>query len=91
MTVLAVCPASFCNLRFHLESRDLGAQPGQLHLLGRDLLGAGRAQFACLIKRKIYKDRAQARSDVFDYIELFYNPRRRHGFANQLSPLERGR
>ena len=40
------------------------------------------------IKRKIYTDRAQARSDVFDYIELFYNPRRRHGFTNQLSPVE---
>jgi len=27
---------------------------------------------------------------VFDYIELFffYNPRRRHGFTNQLSPVE---
>ena len=40
------------------------------------------------IKQKIYTDRAQARSDVFDYIELFYNPRRRHGFTNQLSPVE---
>lgn len=25
---------------------------------------------------------------MFDYIELFYNPLRRHGFTNQLSPVE---
>ncbi|WP_152906775.1 IS3 family transposase, partial [Pseudomonas aeruginosa] len=26
--------------------------------------------------------------NVFDYIEMFYNSKRRHGFNNQLSPLE---
>lgn len=40
------------------------------------------------IRRQIYTTRAQARSDVFDYIEMFYNPKRRHGYANQLSPEE---
>jgi len=25
---------------------------------------------------------------VFDYIEMFYNPRRRHSFSNDLSPVE---
>lgn len=40
------------------------------------------------IKRKIYSTRDEARSDIFDYIELFYNSRRRHGFNNQLSPVE---
>lgn len=28
-----------------------------------------------------------ATSDVFDYIEMFYNPIRRHGFAGDLSPV----
>lgn len=28
--------------------------------------------------RKVYRTRDQARADVFDYIERFYNPRRRH-------------
>ena len=37
------------------------------------------------INRKIYTTRQDARSDVFDYIEMFYNPKRRHGFNNQLS------
>jgi putative transposase len=40
------------------------------------------------IKRKIYSTRQDARADVFDYIEMFYNPKRRHGFNNQLSPVE---
>lgn len=40
------------------------------------------------IKRKIYPTRAMARSDVFDYIEMFYNPVRRHGYADNLSPVE---
>lgn len=40
------------------------------------------------IKRKIYTTREDARSDVFDYIEMFYNPKRRHSFNNQLSPVE---
>lgn len=40
------------------------------------------------IKRKIYPKRDDARSDVVDYIEMFYNCRRRHGFNDQLSPVE---
>jgi len=40
------------------------------------------------IKRKIYKNRDEARHDIFDYIELFYNPKRRHSSNNQLSPVE---
>ncbi|MCU1720059.1 IS3 family transposase [Pseudomonas sp. 5P_5.1_Bac1] len=40
------------------------------------------------IRRKIYTTREDARSDVFDYIEMFYNVKRRHGFNNQLSPVE---
>jgi len=40
------------------------------------------------IKRRIYPNRDAARSDVFDYIEMFYNPVRRHGSAGDLSPVE---
>jgi putative transposase len=39
------------------------------------------------IKRRIYSTREEARQDVFDYIELFYNPKRRHGYSNRLSPV----
>jgi len=40
------------------------------------------------IKRKIYKTRLDARQDIFDYIELFYNPKRRHAKNGMLSPVE---
>jgi len=40
------------------------------------------------IKRRIYKNRDEARSDIFDYIEMFYNPVRRHGHVENLSPVE---
>ncbi|WP_257937055.1 IS3 family transposase, partial [Xanthomonas phaseoli] len=29
-----------------------------------------------------------ARAEVFDYIEMFYNPNRRHGSTGDLSPVE---
>ena len=40
------------------------------------------------IRRHIYSTRETARSDDFNYIEIVYNTRRRHGFNNQLSPVE---
>jgi len=40
------------------------------------------------IRRKTYATRDEARSDIFDYIEMFYKPKRRHGSAMQLSPVE---
>lgn len=40
------------------------------------------------IRRKIYADREEARRDIFDYIEMFYNPKRRHSHANGVSPVE---
>ncbi|ECK4930696.1 IS3 family transposase [Salmonella enterica subsp. enterica serovar Durban] len=40
------------------------------------------------IKKKIYGTREEARSDIFDYIEMFYNSKRRHGSSDQVSPTE---
>ncbi|HHQ4556166.1 TPA: IS3 family transposase, partial [Aeromonas veronii] len=40
------------------------------------------------IKRRIYPTRDEARSDVFDYIEMFYNPIMRHCSNDGLSPVE---
>ena len=39
-------------------------------------------------KKKVYGTREEARSDVFDYIEMFYYCRRRHGSSNQMPPAE---
>ncbi len=38
--------------------------------------------------RKVYRTRDQARADVFDTVERFYNPRRRHSTIGYLSPME---
>jgi putative transposase len=40
------------------------------------------------IRRQICATRSDARTDVFSYIEMFYNPRRRHGTAGDTSPVE---
>lgn len=40
------------------------------------------------IKRRIYATRDDARAEIFDYIEMFYNPKRRHGFNDQMSPAD---
>lgn len=40
------------------------------------------------IARKVFRTRDQAKGDVFDYIERFYNPRRRHSTLGYLSPME---
>ncbi len=37
---------------------------------------------------KTYANLEEARQDVFHYIEMFYIPKRRHGFSNGLSPVE---
>jgi len=38
------------------------------------------------IRKRIYRSRAEAKADVFDYIEVFYNKRRRHSHLNDMSP-----
>jgi putative transposase len=40
------------------------------------------------IRRRTYKTREAARQDVFDYIEMFYNPVRKHVRNGMLSPIE---
>ncbi len=39
------------------------------------------------IKRRIYSNHDEARADVFQYIEMFYNPKRRHSSNDGLSPV----
>ncbi len=43
------------------------------------------------INRRQYRTRDEARMDVFDYIERFYNPKRRHSTLGQINPVEFGR
>jgi putative transposase len=52
----------------------------------------GEALFASLKKELVhhedYPTRAQARASIFEYIETFYNPRRRHSSLGYVSPAE---
>ena len=40
------------------------------------------------IRRRTYKTREHARQDIFDYIEMFYNPKRKHARNDMLSPVD---
>ena len=40
------------------------------------------------IARKTYRTQNQAKAEVFDYIERFYNPTRRHSTLGYLSPID---
>jgi len=40
------------------------------------------------VRRRTYKTRDEARQDVFDNIEMFYNPKRKHVRNAMLSPVE---
>lgn len=40
------------------------------------------------IRKRIHSTRAEARADVFDYIEVFYNRARRHSYLGHVSPRQ---
>jgi transposase len=40
------------------------------------------------IRRRTYPTRDAARQNVFEYIELFYNPKRKHTNNGMLSPVD---
>jgi putative transposase len=61
--------------------------------IGNAYDNAAMESFFSLLKRErvyrrpVYATRQQARTDLFDYIERFYNRQRRHGSAGRKSPL----
>lgn len=40
------------------------------------------------VKRKVYATRSEAKADLFDYIEVFYNRTRLHSYLGHVSPDE---
>ena len=40
------------------------------------------------VRRRTYPTRDAARQDVFEYIEMFYNPKRKHTNNGMLSPVD---
>ena len=43
------------------------------------------------VYRRRYQTRAEARTDIFDYIERFYNRQRRHSYTNGVAPAAYGK
>ena len=84
------------------QSEDRGQFPGGLTLTAMDRLICWRGNchdnavaesfFNLLkrerIRRRTYKTRAEARQVVFEYIEMFYNLKRKHVRNAMLSPVE---
>lgn len=40
------------------------------------------------VRRRTYKTREEAKADIFDYIERFYNRTRSHTYLDYLSPVQ---
>ncbi len=38
------------------------------------------------VRKYIFKTRKEAKRKIFEYIEMFYNPKRRHSYLDYLSP-----
>jgi putative transposase len=41
-----------------------------------------------LVQEKIYHTRQEAKTDIFNYIEIFYNRQRRHSYLGYLNPVD---
>ena len=40
------------------------------------------------VRGRTYGTRSEAKADIFDYIEMFYNPKRRHSYLGNVSPMK---
>ncbi len=40
------------------------------------------------VRNRIYPTREDAKADLFDYIDVFYNRTRRHSYLGQISPAD---
>jgi len=41
-----------------------------------------------IVKKKIYSTRYEAKAEIFNFIEMFYNPKKRHSHTGGLSPAK---
>ncbi len=48
----------------------------------------GTLKLELLASGRVFATRSEARTAVFDWIECWYNPRRRHSTLGYLAPLE---
>jgi putative transposase len=81
----------YTSIAFGLRCREAGVQPSMGSVgdaYDNALCASFFATLECeLLDRRRFVTHAEARLAVFDYIEGWYNPRRRHSALDYLSPL----
>ncbi len=81
----------YTSIAFGLRCKEVGVRPS-MGSVGDAYDNAMCESFFAtleteLIERKGFRNQAEARMAVFDFIEAWYNPHRRHSSLGQLSPL----
>ena len=70
-----LCPRCLgIRIRTHMNAEELGQPPIVTSVPSIAVLGG--------------VNRSRAHQDVFDYIEMFYNPKRKHARNGMMSPVE---
>jgi len=81
----------YTSIAFGARCREAGVQPSMGSVgdcYDNALAESFFATLECeLLERSSYRHPAEARLSVFDYLEGFYNPRRRHSALGNVSPM----
>ena len=81
----------YTSITFALRCREAGVRPSMGRVgdaYDNALCESFFATLECeLLDRQRFSTQAEARMAVFDFIEGFYNPRRRHSSLGQISPV----
>jgi putative transposase len=81
----------YTSIEFSLRCRDAGVRPSMGSVgdaYDNAMCESFFATLECeLLDRCRFKTQAEARRTVFEFIEGFYNPRRRHSSIGYLSPI----
>lgn len=84
--------SQYTSLAFGKRCREMGVRPSMGSVgdaYDNTMAESFFATLECeLLARHRFKTRAEARTAVFQFIEGFYNPRRRHSALGHLSPAE---
>ena len=82
----------YTSIAFGLRCREAGVQPSMGSVgdcYDNAMCESFFATLECeLLDRVRFRTQSEARIAIFDFIEGFYNPRRRHSALGYLSPIE---
>jgi hypothetical protein len=83
----------YTSIEFGHRCREAGVRPSSMGSVGdaydNAMCECFFATLECeLLDRRRFKTQAEARIAVFEFIEGFYNPRRRHSSIGYLSPID---